>query len=109
MTFRYRPLTLIVPLLLATTACAPWVKLTDGGADVRNVSRQVATNCTRVGRVSAVTRQNIVGVGRSDERVQAELLTMARNQAAALGANAVVTTSEIIDGKQTFDALRCSD
>lgn len=37
------------------------------------------------------------------------LLTMARNEAAALGANAVVASSEIIDGKQTFDALRCGD
>lgn len=109
MTFRYLLLTSIVPVLLATSACAPWVKLTEGGADVRNVSRQVAANCTRVGRVSAVTRQDIVGVGRNDERVQAELLTMARNEAAALGANAVVANSEIIDGKQTFDALRCDD
>lgn len=109
MSIRHRSLTLLVPVLLATTACAPWVKLTAAGADVRNVSAQVAASCTRVGRVSAVTRQRVAGVGRNDERVQAELLTMARNEAAGLGANAVVATSEISDGKQTFDALTCSD
>ena len=108
MTIRYRTLVFLAPLLLATTACAPWVKLTAGGAEVRQVSQQAAANCTRVGRVSGVTRERVAGVGRNDERVQAELLTMARNEAAALGANAIVATSEIVDGKQTFDALRCS-
>jgi len=108
MTIRYRALILLIPVLLVATACAPWVKLTAAGADVRNVSPPVATHCTRVGRVSGVTREKVAGVGRNDERVQASLLTMARNEAAGLGANAVVATSEIIDGKQTFDALRCS-
>lgn len=108
MIIRHRTFILLVPMLLATTACAPWVKLTAGGADVRQVSQQAAASCTRVGRVSGATRQKVGGVGRNDERVQAELLTMARNEAAGLGANAIVATSEIIDGKQTFDALRCS-
>ncbi|MCC5888088.1 MAG: DUF4156 domain-containing protein [Gammaproteobacteria bacterium] len=109
MTIRHRSLIFIVPILLTATACAPWVKLTAAGADVRHVSSQVAATCTRVGRVSGVTRQRVAGVGRNDERVRAELLTMARNEAATLGANAVVATSEITDGKQTFDALRCNN
>jgi|SRR6056297_2790293 len=109
MTLHYRPLTLIIPILLACAACAPWVKLTAEGADVRHLSRQASAACTRVGRVSAVTREKVVGIGRNDDRVQAELLTMARNEAAALGANAVVATSEIADGRQTFDALHCED
>ncbi|MCC5871895.1 MAG: DUF4156 domain-containing protein [Gammaproteobacteria bacterium] len=108
MTIRHRSLIFIVPILLAATACAPWVKLTAAGADVRHVTPQTAAGCTRVGRVSGVTRQRVAGVGRNDERVRAELLTMARNEAASLGANAVVATSEITDGKQTFDALRCN-
>jgi len=58
-------------------------------------------------RVSAVTQQRVAGVGRNDERVRAELLTMARNEAASLGANSVVATSEITDGRQNFDALNC--
>lgn len=97
-----------LPLLLTTTACSPWVRLTEGGAGVTHVTAATAADrCTRVGRVTAVTQQRVAGVGRNEERVRAELLTMARNEAAALGANSVVATSEITDGRQNFDALNC--
>ncbi|TVS16505.1 MAG: DUF4156 domain-containing protein [Gammaproteobacteria bacterium] len=104
---RWLPLAALPALLLAS-ACSPWVKLSDGGAGVTHVTAATAADrCTRVGRVSAVTQQRVAGVGRNDERVRAELLTMARNEAASLGANSVVATSEITDGRQNFDALNC--
>lgn len=98
----------ILLVALLSSACSPWVKLSAAGSEVRHVSTSVAAECTRVGRVSAVTQQRVVGVGRNDERVRAELLTLARNEAATLGANAVVARSDIDNGRQQFDALRCN-
>ncbi len=95
-------------VLLSTTACSTFVSLTDAGANVNLITPAAAENCTRMGRVSAVTRDNVVGaLDRNSDRVKAELLALARNEAATMGADSVVATSEIEDGRQTFDAMRC--
>ena len=88
-------------------ACQGWVDLTDAGRDVSIVTPATAENCERLGRVTATSREQVAGLRRDSDRLQRELKTLARNEAASLGANAILATTEVTDGRQTFDALRC--
>jgi len=107
---RLLPVAVATLTLFSTTACTTFVSLTDAGADVSLITADAAEHCTRVGRVSAVTRDHVVGaLDRNSDRVRAELLALARNEAATLGADSVVATSEAADGRQTFDAMRCGE
>jgi hypothetical protein len=92
--------------LLLTPGCA-WVRLSEAGTAVRVVDTVTATTCTRVGRVTANTRDRVAGMARVEVKQEEELQTLARNEAATLGANAIVATSAIEDGRQRFDALVC--
>lgn len=95
-----------IAALLAAPGCS-WVPLTDAGAEVRVVDAVTARDCTRVGRVTANTRGRVVGLPRVEEKQAEELEALARNEAARLGANAVVPVSDIEEGRQQFDALVC--
>jgi hypothetical protein len=54
------------------------------------------------------TLGKIVVVERGSQRLQDELLTLARNEAADLGGDTVVPESLIADGSQVFGVYRCS-
>jgi hypothetical protein len=101
-----RPAALV--LIAAVTAGCTWVRLSEGGEAVRVVDAVEGAGCERIGRVTATSREAVAGVDRSLDKVREELQTLARNEAATLGANAVVATSPIEDGRQNYDALRCS-
>jgi hypothetical protein len=92
--------------LVAVPGCS-WVPLTDAGAEVRLVDAVTARDCTRVGGVTANTRDRVAGLSRVEEKQAEELQALARNEAARLGANAVVPVSDIEEGSQQFDALVC--
>lgn len=100
------PLALALVALLAAPGCS-WVPLTDAGAQVRVVDAVTARDCARVGQVTASTRGRVVGLPRVEEKQGEELQALARNEAARLGANAVVPVSDIGEGRQQFDALVC--
>lgn len=98
--------TLLAALLMG--GCT-WVKTTEDGEAVRLVDAEEAARCREVGNVSASTRDSVMGVDRNADRVGDEIVALARNEAAALGANAIVPSSDIVDGRQTFRALRCPE
>lgn len=100
---RLYPLLLLQLLLLS--GCT-YVRLTDQGAQVTQGAAADVANCTQVGVVSANTRAKVV-VKRVDGKVREELLVLARNEAANLGANTIVPDGEPVEGKQSFRAYRC--
>jgi hypothetical protein len=93
-------------LLLVLSACN-WVELTSEGEGVTLMEPAAVQNCQRVGRVTARSTDEIVTVDRSSERLQNELVTLARNEAGALGGNAIVPESVIQDGVQIFGVYTC--
>lgn len=103
-TFRNLGALCLVGLL---AACQSWVELSDAGRNVSIVTPATAEDCERLGRVTATSREQVAGLRRDPERLQRELQALARNEAAGLGANAILATTEVTDGRQTFDALRC--
>ncbi len=87
------------------TGCT-WVKLTDAGATVRLATAADVGACERLGIATATTREKIV-VGRNETKVKGELITLASNQAATLGANTIVAMAPPDQGIQNFIAYRC--
>ena len=94
---------LISILLLA--GCT-FVQLSDAGAGVAQLGSGDVANCESKGVVSTQTRAKVV-VSRSEEAVREELTVMARNEAAKLGANAIVPIARPEDGAQSFRAFLC--
>ena len=76
-------LSAIALFALSLSACESWVQLTPEGASVELVgdASRVAS-CTRVGRANVQTLGKIIVLERGGQRLQDELLTLARNEAA---------------------------
>ena len=99
----------IALLTLSLTACASWVQLTPEGAEVDLVGdASRVTSCARVGRANVQTLGKIIVVERGGQRLQDELLTLARNEAADLGGDTVVPESLMANGAQVFGVFKCS-
>ena len=94
----------LAPVLLIS-ACT-WVQLSDAGAGVTQLAPADAANCEEKGEVSSQTKAKVV-VNRSADAVQEELTVLARNEAARLGANAIVPIGEPENGTQRFRAYLC--
>ncbi len=87
------------------SACS-FVQLSDAGAQVAQLGSADVANCTSIGEVSSRTRDKVV-ISRGNAKVQEELLVLARNEAAGLGANAIVPVGTPENGEQRFRAYRC--
>lgn len=92
--------------LLTLLAGCSYVQLSKGGAGVAQLNPEDANHCKAVGTVTAQTRDKVV-MQRKLEKVREELTVLARNEAAALGANAIVPLGEIEQGSQRFQAYSC--
>ncbi len=92
---------------LLLTSCA-WVELTQDAKDVRIIFASDASNCNKLGQTTASVADNIGGVNRRPDIVQANLEKLARNTAADMKGDAIAPASPIKDGRQTFDVYRCS-
>ena len=101
-------LTAVCLFSLSLAACKSWVQLTPEGSNVELVgdASRVA-NCARVGRANVQTLGKIIVVERGGQRLQDELLTLARNEAADLDGDTVVPESLISNGDQVFGVYRC--
>ena len=92
-------------LLGLTLSGCTFVALTEAGSKVAQSSAQDVNNCTSVGDVSSQTKDKVL-VDRSTGKVKEELIVLARNRAADLGATDLVET-DVEGGSATFKAYRC--
>ena len=97
----------IVISIALFSGCSNWVGLTIEGEGVRLATASEISNCTRLGRTRSHTLDSIVGVERGADRLQDELLTLARNDAGAMGGNVIVPESLIDEGEQLFGIYLC--
>jgi hypothetical protein len=99
-------------VLAATLLCGGlaagcnWVTLTDAGANVQLARAADVVDCRRVGAVSASTRDRVL-VARHPEKVTAELIVLASNQAATIGGDTIVADGPPQDGAQSYGVYRC--
>jgi len=85
-----------------------WVKLTSPGEGVRVGTRAQVAACERLGATHAKTSTKVAFFSRSQMKVDQEIESLARNEAADMGGNTIVaqgpTSSE---GRRSFDVYRC--
>jgi hypothetical protein len=84
-----------------------WVPLTDAGQAVRVAQPAELRGCEAVGRTHAQTTDRVVIFARSDERIEQELESLARNEAALMGGDAIAPAGPIEKGRQSFEVYRC--
>ena len=93
--------------LLAVSAACTWVKPKDGAEGVALVKPGLVSGCTKAGSVNVSTAKTVAGLRRKQDTVRDELLALAKNEALSLGADTLVSLTEIDAGKQTFEAYKC--
>ncbi|MEX0738600.1 MAG: DUF4156 domain-containing protein [Pseudohongiella sp.] len=95
-----------IALILA--ACGnSWVQITPEGERVSLATAADIGNCQRVGVANVNALDSIGFVNRGANRLQEELVSLARNEAGEIGGNRVVPESTIDEGRQTFGIYRC--
>jgi uncharacterized protein DUF4156 len=91
--------------VLVLSGCT-FVQLSDDGAGVAQLGPGDVANCQDKGLISTQTKAKMI-INRGREAVAEELTVLARNEAASLGANAIVPIGEPDNGKQRFRAYLC--
>lgn len=101
-----KKLTVLILSLSLLSACT-WVRVTPEGQPVRLLNQRQAANCTRIGTTTSVTSDRVLFFPRGSEKVQTELVDLARNEAGLMGGNAVVADSTVDGGRQLFVVYQC--
>lgn len=95
-------------LLLATIlAGCTWVDATPQGERVRLVPADRVADCEKLGDISTFTKADVAGLDRNAEKVRQELNTLARNEAADMGADTIVAASSVSEGRRDYVVYRC--
>ncbi len=92
---------------IALSSCS-WVRLNEGAGGVRVLdSGASVSGCQYKGEISTSVTNRLAGLERNSIKVADELETLARNEAAQLGANTLRPESEPVAGEQRFTAYVC--
>lgn len=95
---------LVAACVLLLSSCT-WVRLSAAGENVAVLTESEVANCTRTGTTTVSVRDRVV-LERDADKVALELRTLARNRAADRG-DAIVPSTRVEDGEQTFVIYRC--
>ena len=107
---RSNSIVLLTAICLASLAfgCA-WVKLAPEAEDVQIApSAEAVASCRKVGTINSQTKARVGFFARGQEKLSEELATLARNEAAEMGADTVLAEGPpSVEGRQRFGAYRC--
>lgn len=99
---------LVALLSVGLSACA-WVDLAPEAEPVRVVASTAdAAHCEKAGEIGTSTMARFLFVSRGKKKIATELDTLARNDAAKLGANVVAPLGPVsMEGGRRYAAFRC--
>lgn len=89
-------------------ACT-WVEPTKESSDVTLVKSFNVKDCKKLSTTTATVKHSIGGITRDEETVTEELITLAKNKAASLGGDSIVSRGPAVDGSMTFDIYKCGE
>ena len=99
----------VIAGLAALAGGCTWVKLTTPGEGVRVGTVAQVASCRKLGATHTKTSTRIAFFSRSPRKIDSELESLARNEAADMGGDTIVaqgpTSSE---GRRSFDVYRCT-
>lgn len=105
---RHSRLPVLGAAALILAACSnSWVQVTPEGERVSLATAAEIGNCRRIGVANVSALDSIGFVNRGANRLQEELVNLARNEAGEAGGNRVVPESTINEGRQTFGIYQC--
>jgi len=84
-----------------------WVELGQQGAQVMIAKKASVSHCRKVGDIRVKGKHQLIGINRSNKKVILELETLARNEAAQIGANTIVAKATPTSGQQDYLAYQC--
>lgn len=93
--------------VLAVSACSWGIKLDSSGRQVRTAWDGQTSGCQELGKVTVSVLDRVGPVSRNDIKLRDELQTLARNEAAQMGADTIAPLGEPRDGSQSWSAWRC--
>jgi hypothetical protein len=97
----------ILVLLIGALSACTWVKPTDAGQNVRLVSYDQVGQCKKLGKTTVSVLDKMGFISRSEDKVDQELKTLARNSAAEMGGDTIVAAGTVSAGEQPFDVYQC--
>ena len=100
--------TLLLLASMVVLASCSWVDLEEDARQIALVGPGDITQCQQVSHVTANVMDGMGPFTRSEGKMGEELATIARNEAARLGGDTVVPSSNIVDGRQHFTVYRCN-
>lgn len=98
---------LVAVSVLALSACSWGIKLDSDGRHVRTAWDGRTSGCQELGKVTVSVLDRVGPVSRNDIKLRDELQTLARNEAAQMGADTIAPLGEPRDGSQSWSAWRC--
>lgn len=106
---KFSRLVVMSSLAIAISGCgsSSWVQVTPAGMLVNVATPSEVGNCTRVGTSNVNVLDRVAFVQRGSQKLQDDLVNLARNEAGDIGGNRVVPESTINEGRQTFGVYRC--
>ncbi len=102
------PLASVVAASLLTVSGCTFNKPTEASKSVSVVKAFNVTGCEKLGTTTAQVQSSLGGVEFSEEKVQKELINIAKNDAGTMGGDSVVAVSPVIGGMQKFDIYKCA-
>jgi len=103
---RARALAVATAFVSLASACT-WVALEPEAERVRLADVEAVSGCKSIGKVNTTTAHKVGLFPRSQAKVQDELATLARNEAAEMGGDTVAGVTETRDGSRTFGVYLC--
>ncbi len=91
----------------AVLASCTWVEPDAAGSNVRVAYKEDLARCAKRGEVNVSVKDRVWFYDRNALKVRDELESLARNEAARIGADTVQATNEPREGVQDFAAYRC--
>ncbi len=104
--FKLFTISALTTLMLGCGA-SNWVQLTVPARQVSLALPAEVANCRRAGTSTVNALDKVAFLQRGSQKLQEELVTLARNEAADMGGNRVVAESVINEGRQTFGVFSC--
>jgi len=96
-------------LFVFSLAACTWVEPTKEGGEVLLVKDFNVEGCKKLGSTTSYVKHKVGFVTRGEEKVNEELVTLAKNKAAEMGGNSIVSQGPANEGRMTFDVYRCGE
>jgi hypothetical protein len=94
--------------IICLPACT-WVEPTKESSEVTLVKAFNVTACKKLATTTATVKDKLGPITRDQDTVLEELITLAKNKAAAMGGDSIVAIEPVTDGSMSFGIYKCAD